>query len=72
MADEADKAADHIERELSARIAAARGRPSLKATTYCTNDCGEKAQPGGRFCSSDCARDAEHRLKMRKISGVTE
>ena len=68
MSDDVDRANEHIERELDALIAAARGieRPQAPRRTVCP-DCGEKLEPhrlSYGYCVS-CVEIREARMRWR-------
>ncbi len=69
MADEADKANDHMERELAIRIKAARSVKAVETTGHCFF-CGEDVGAGVRFCSKDCADDYERERTIRDKHGL--
>jgi hypothetical protein len=69
MADEADKANDHMERELAIRIKAARAVKTPETTGSCFF-CGEDVGQGVRFCSKDCADDWERENEIRRKQGA--
>lgn len=66
MADEADLAQDHIEKELSRSMA--RRRPSLVPTGQCFN-CGEEVTGQACFCDADCRDDYERRARSSGLRG---
>ncbi len=68
MADEADLANDHTEKELEQRIAAARRKRPFARLTTCMN-CGDPIQTG-RYCSKDCVEDDEARLRHLRRNGT--
>jgi predicted nucleic acid-binding Zn ribbon protein len=69
VADEADKANDHMERELALRIRAARSVQAVDTTGACFF-CGEDVGSGVRFCSKDCADDWEREHEIRRKQGL--
>jgi phage/conjugal plasmid C-4 type zinc finger TraR family protein len=71
MADDADRAQAHIERELEARISAARGilPPAAESANECV-ECGleipsarQLAVPGCQTCT-ECAQSLEQRARL--------
>ncbi|MDT3707440.1 MAG: hypothetical protein ROZ09_11480 [Thiobacillus sp.] len=60
MADEIDRASEIETAERDARVAAARGRPSMPAVGACYN-CGEEIGRGLVFCDIDCRDDFQKR-----------
>lgn len=68
MADEADVANDHIEKELAMRISAARRITLVPQSTTCLN-CDDPVSGGRRYCSKDCQEDNELRIRQRRMSG---
>lgn len=69
MADEADKAEEHMERELAMRIRAASQAKPIQTTGHCLF-CGEDVVDGVRFCSTDCAGDWDREQLIRKKQGA--
>lgn len=73
MSDEADFAADRIEKELEARRAEAQRQSALAALkplpVYCRNGCGERARERSPYCSADCRDEAELRERQLRRSG---
>lgn len=70
MADEIDLTNDRMEKELAARIKAARSAPEPEPVTECIN-CGEPPKQRSRFCGKECRDDHEHRQLRLKRLGLT-
>jgi hypothetical protein len=67
MADEADLANAHIERELAASL---RFRRPTLVPCGCCHYCNEDVHPGNLFCNSECAGDWEHEQAARRRNGI--
>lgn len=73
MADDVDIATETQQRILDSIIE--RGRlqaahqPHRKAGDPCENECGDPAQPGGAYCSSECAEDHRKRNRLAMRAG---
>lgn len=66
MADEADLAADHIEKTLQAALS--QKRTTLKPTGWCFY-CNEQIKPNTLFCEAACRDDFEEEQRLKRLAG---